>query len=154
MAVRRDDHVKFYLCLIWCVCVCVLTVITNHWQLQFRKTPVDDDVDVNYLVKKTDMFSGAEVRDSEKKLNCVSVNSLSLCACVCVSLSLSLSISLSLSLQVVSLCREAALYAMRERIDIEKVALRHFEQVLAILKPQTKESTLRLYESYNKLNNQ
>ena len=52
--------------------------------------------------------------------------------------------------QVVSLCREAALCAMRERIDIEKVALRHFEQVLAVLKPQTKESTLRLYQNYLK----
>ena len=48
--------------------VCVFAV-TTKWQLQFRKTPVDDDVDVSYLADKTDMFSGAEVRESKEKMN-------------------------------------------------------------------------------------
>ena len=45
-----------------CVCVCVCVCDTTNWQVQFRKTPVESDVDVSYLADKTDMFSGAEVR--------------------------------------------------------------------------------------------
>ena len=84
-----------------CVCVAVAT----NWQVQFRKTPVEGDVDVSYLADETDMFSGAEVR-ARKVLTVILLKlslslslslSLFLCVlCVCVPLSLSLSLSLSL----------------------------------------------------------
>lgn len=55
-----------------------------------------------------------------------------------------------LCVQVVSLCQEAALCAMHEDIAAEQVSQRHFQEALAVVKPQTDQSTLQFFDSYSK----
>lgn len=84
---------------------------TRHeiFTIQFRKTPVAEDVKVDELVERTEGCSGAEI---------------------------------------VALCHEAALKALEENIEANKVFKRHFNAVLDVLVPRTSKSLLKLYEEY------
>lgn len=57
---------------------------------------------------------------------------------------------ISLCVQMVSLCQEAALCAMHEDIAVEQVSQRYFQEALAVVKPQTDQSTLQFFDSYSK----
>nr|XP_054755238.1 ribosome biogenesis protein SPATA5-like [Lytechinus pictus] len=52
--------------------------------------------------------------------------------------------------EVVAVCREAALSAMQESLDIQAVSQRHFDQALTNVKPQTTQESIRFYEEYQK----
>jgi transitional endoplasmic reticulum ATPase len=49
---------------------------------------------------------------------------------------------------IVALCREAALTAMRETKDAEKVTMKHFEAALKTIRPSTTKDTVKWYENF------
>ena len=51
-------------------------------------------------------------------------------------------------LQVAAVCREAALSAMQENIEIEAVHRRHFDVALATVTPRIGDDSLRFYETF------
>ena len=48
------------------------------------------------------------------------------------------------------MCREAALFAMRENIDSQHVTNDHFQQALTVIKPQTPFSATQKYEEFER----
>jgi len=50
--------------------------------------------------------------------------------------------------QIVNVCNEAALIAMKEDFDIEFIQMRHFLGALSRVKPQTTQAMVRHYENY------
>ena len=48
------------------------------------------------------------------------------------------------------MCQEAALCAMHEDINIERVYQRHFEQALRTIHPQTDPNMIQFYEKYSR----
>jgi AAA family ATPase len=52
--------------------------------------------------------------------------------------------------EVVAVCREAALFAMREDMGCQLVTALHFDQALSAVKPRTSVSALKKYEEFEK----
>ena len=51
-------------------------------------------------------------------------------------------------LQVVSVCQKAALCALREDVDCSSVGLRHFDEALKTVSPQTSPETVQYYQNF------
>lgn len=51
-------------------------------------------------------------------------------------------------MQVAAVVREAAVNAIQEDADIERVEKRHFEAALSSVTPRISEESLRLYEQF------
>ncbi|KAJ9580555.1 hypothetical protein L9F63_024266 [Diploptera punctata] len=78
-------------------------------EIKLRKIPKASDVDIDYLVSKTEKYSGAEV---------------------------------------VAVCHEAAMIALKENINTNCVSQNHFITALQLVTPRTPQSLLQLYEDY------
>ncbi|XP_072170900.1 ATPase family gene 2 protein homolog A-like [Diadema setosum] len=52
--------------------------------------------------------------------------------------------------EVVAVCREAALAAMQESFDIQAVSMRHFNDALSSVRPQTTQESIQFYQDYLK----
>uniref|UniRef100_A0A1B6KMP5 AAA+ ATPase domain-containing protein n=2 Tax=Graphocephala atropunctata TaxID=36148 RepID=A0A1B6KMP5_9HEMI len=52
--------------------------------------------------------------------------------------------------EVVAVCHEAAMSALQEDFNVSEVCERHFVSALAMVKPRTPQSLLKLYETYSK----
>ncbi|XP_033113460.1 ATPase family protein 2 homolog [Anneissia japonica] len=78
-------------------------------KINFKRMPIDRDVDVSSVVAQTNGYSGAEV---------------------------------------VSVCREAALYAMQEDIDSEVIRSAHFALALDSVRPRITKDMVQFYEAY------
>lgn len=51
-------------------------------------------------------------------------------------------------LQVVSVCQKAALCALREHVNCSSVGMRHFQEALHAISPQTSPDTIQYYEGF------
>ncbi len=49
-----------------------------------------------------------------------------------------------------SLCREAAMLAMRENKDADKVEMRHFEGAIRVVRPSSSKDIMKQYEDFSK----
>lgn len=97
-------------------------------QLQFQKTPTDQDVNIEELVTQTESYSGAEV-----------------CGW---GIQTGWWLSPPPLFQVVSLCQEAGLCALHESLTAEVVHRRHFKEALQVVKPRTDTAMLQFYAEY------
>ncbi|RLF48572.1 MAG: ATPase, partial [Thermoplasmata archaeon] len=52
---------------------------------------------------------------------------------------------------IMALCREAAMMALREDIKADKVYMKHFEKSLEVVKPSVDEETVKYYEELSKM---
>ena len=52
-------------------------------------------------------------------------------------------------LQIISVCHEAALFALQEEITTSLVQKHHFEQALSVVTPRTSETLIQFYTNYH-----
>lgn len=79
------------------------------FRIKLSKMPLNDDVNIDLLVQRTDGYSGAEIQ---------------------------------------AICQEAAMYALEDDLNVEKIAWKYFDKAITNVKPRTSPELLKLYESY------
>jgi len=80
-------------------------------KIHLSRVPCGDDVSLEDLGEKTEMYSGAEIA---------------------------------------AVCKEAALAALEEDLQANRVFWRHFERALSAVKPRTSNETIKYYDNFQR----